>query len=419
MLPKEYIKPVPKWLCSQETKFLLDILCVNGKEVRFVGGCVRDSLIQKEVSDVDIATLQSPDEIINRLENKGIQPIKVGVSYGTVGVVIGEQHYEITTLRRDKKSFGRGAIVEFIDDWEEDASRRDFTINTLSCNSEGLIFDPFDGIADLRAGRIRFVGNPAERIQEDHLRLLRFFRFFAWYGNDSIDSQALKACADSAQSLKRLSGERIRQETLKLLAAPSPIESLCAMREINVLEILLPEIKTFDLIENLLDLEVKFSEKLIADPICRLAALSRGNLVAASTISKKLNFSKKQGNKLKGLTVSNSKLIPSYYKEKGRSIFYPLGHDYCVESVLLNWAENGGLSSTKSDEWEYFFKESKKWNPPKFTINGDDVISLGVTEGKAIGCLLSDLEKWWIQESFEPNRKDLLRMLKKMISNLT
>ncbi|MBR73047.1 MAG: CCA tRNA nucleotidyltransferase [Rhodospirillaceae bacterium] len=416
---KTYIKPLPQWFFSKETKILFKILISNDAEVRFVGGCVRDSLLQLPVTDIDIATTDRPEIVTEKLRNEGFKTINVGLSYGTVITIIAGRRFEVTTLRRDSENFGRQAKVEFINDWVEDANRRDFTINTLSCNSEGLVFDPFGGIDDLRNGQILFVGNPRKRIEEDHLRLLRFFRFFAWYGIGLPDPRALKACSESAQFLNKISGERLNQETLKLLSAPNPLLALQSMANIGVLDILLPGVTKLNILEDLLGLESFCRGSLVLDSICRLAALFRNNHDNISKISEKLKFSKIQAARFFRLTLPEPRLKPRYYRKKGDQTFYPFNTEDCLQKILLNWAEDGGLSSSDSDEWLALFNKAKIWVSPKFPLNGGDVISHGISSGELVGNLLRDLENFWIKESFKPNREDLLLKLEKEIKNLS
>ena len=221
------------WLTAESSRKLMDVLTASGAEARFVGGCVRDALLGKIDADVDldVATGLLPDQIIERLEAAEIKAIPTGIAHGTVTAIIAGQSFEITTLRKDVACDGRHADVQFTDDFELDAKRRDFTINAMSTDRLGRLFDYFGGVEDLKAGRIRFVGNAEERVREDYLRILRFFRFYARFGRPPADQQALQACKVEAAGLARLSGERIRSEMLKLLASGNAVAALTLMSE--------------------------------------------------------------------------------------------------------------------------------------------------------------------------------------------
>ncbi|MEM9682546.1 MAG: CCA tRNA nucleotidyltransferase, partial [Pseudomonadota bacterium] len=243
------------WMVAPETVAVLDALEHAGAEARFVGGCVRDSLIGRQVGDIDIATDAVPERVTEALQAADIRAIPTGIDHGTITAVANGVPFEITTLRRDVETFGRHATVAYTDDWIEDAARRDFTINALSLGRDGTLFDPFGGEADLRAGRIRFVGDARARIQEDVLRLLRFFRFHAYYGRNGLDADGLAACREFATRLSGLSAERIWTELRRLLLAPEPTFVLREMGASDILAEILPEARLFDGLERLIVLE--------------------------------------------------------------------------------------------------------------------------------------------------------------------
>ena len=210
------------WMKADETRAMVEVLRAGGQTVRFVGGCVRDAVLERAVKDIDLATPDPPETVIERLEQAGLGAVPTGIDHGTVTAVVGEAHFEITTLRRDVETYGRRARVEFTDDWVADASRRDFTINALFCDPDGTLYDPTGGLGDLKAGRVRFIGDPAQRIDEDVLRILRFFRFHAWYGQEALDQEGFAACRALAHRLPALSGERVAGELFRLLDAADP-----------------------------------------------------------------------------------------------------------------------------------------------------------------------------------------------------
>ena len=219
--------PVQAWMEKPSTQTVMNALQSDGRDARFVGGCVRDSLIgRSEISNIDIATPIEPDGVIALLEQAGLRAIPTGLEHGTITAVFEGEVFEITTLRRDIDTDGRHAKIAFSDNWLTDAQRRDFTINAIYCDVKGALYDPLGGSKDLKSGKVRFVGNAEKRISEDFLRILRFFRFYAHFGSNTPDAEAISACTKSADKLKTLSGDRIRSELIKWLAAHSPIESL-------------------------------------------------------------------------------------------------------------------------------------------------------------------------------------------------
>ncbi|HYN39631.1 MAG TPA: CCA tRNA nucleotidyltransferase, partial [Rhodospirillales bacterium] len=238
--PVGRIHPQP-WMTALETRAVFDALAADGAEVRFIGGCVRDSVLKRPVRDIDIALAVPPGDVMALLRRASIRVIPTGLDHGTVTAIVGGRPFEITTLRVDVETFGRRARVAFTDDWVADAARRDFTFNALSCTVDGDIYDYFDGLEDLGHGRVRFVGDPSARIGEDVLRLLRFFRFYAHYGRPPPDPAALAACRAWAEKLPTLSGERVRVEIFRTLMAADPADVFELMQAHAVLPHVLPE----------------------------------------------------------------------------------------------------------------------------------------------------------------------------------
>src|SRR6266478_853367 len=273
----EYMPP-QSWMSAPATRAVIAALSAGGAEVRFVGGCVRDSLAGRPVGDIDIATPDEPARVIELLEGAGLKAVPTGIEHGTVTAVAFHRPFEITTLRRDVENYGRRAKVSFTDDWTADAARRDFTFNALSCTPEGRLHDPFGGVADLRTQRVRFVGDATARIREDVLRLLRFFRFYAHYGAPPPDGDALAAARVMAPLLPSLSGERIAAETLKLLAARDPAAVLRLMQGHGVLAHFLPESVHLDRLARLTAIERSLSLK--PEPPRRLAAVLESEAAA-------------------------------------------------------------------------------------------------------------------------------------------
>ncbi len=240
------------WLASPQTLALvaaLDREADSGPAIRFVGGCVRNTLMGLAVDDIDVATIHPPEKVMELAEAAGLKPVGTGLAHGTVTVVVQGKPFEVTTLRIDVKPDGRRAQVAYTQDWSVDASRRDFTINAIFADSNGVLLDFVGGLDDLKARRVRFIGDASARIKEDYLRILRFFRFHAWYGKSALDAKGLAACAAEREGLARLSAERVQKELLRLLEAPSPLKSLVAMADAGILSIILLEADNFKLLE--------------------------------------------------------------------------------------------------------------------------------------------------------------------------
>lgn len=410
------------WMTAPAPRAVVDALAAEGAEVRFVGGCVRDALLGRESTDIDIGTPNPPERVLALLHCAGIETHTVprGLEHGTVIAVHGGTRFEITTLRRDMATDGRHAEVAFTDDWEADAARRDFTISAMSLSPDGALHDYFDGQEDLRAGRMRFVGDPARRIAEDHLRILRFFRFHAWYGRGEPDAAALAACKaaahtiplfspDKVNEIPRLSYERAQKELLKLLAAPDPASSVKAMRDTGVLARLLLEAQWTERLARLIEIERRFGEP---DPIRRLAALVIDiSYDRPFTNALWLRASDEIGRFVSLVGVSNS-LIPSLNRCDPRHLIYELGPAQFRDVVMLAWADQGNDEAS----WQALLETARKWEPPTLPMRGADVLARGIPEGPEVGNLLRAVQNWWIEHDFQPDRAALLKKLDALIA---
>jgi poly(A) polymerase len=423
MQPRDRLDPQP-WMTAPETAAVLAALSAAGGEARFVGGCVRDALLGRKVRDVDIATHEPPERVMNLLARAGIKAIPTGIKHGTVTAVIGAKHFEITTLRRDVETYGRHAKVEYTNDWQADAARRDFTMNALFCSADGIIYDPFGGLADLRAQRVRFVGDPEARIREDVLRLLRFFRFHAHYGKPPPDAAALAACRSLAHLLPTLSGERICGETLKLLSAPQPADIIDLMRETGVLAHFLPEATRIDRLRTLVAIEGSAPRDLVprADPIRRLAALLDGSEASALAVATRLRFSNVERDRLIGLT-GDPEPSPDLGGPVRRRLIYRLGPARYRDRALIAWAAAvaGGTAMDRraTEAWIDVLRSGVEWAAPRFPLKGRDAVKLGVPPGPAVGRLMATLEDWWIAGDFQADREACLAKLKDLSATAT
>lgn len=407
--PKGRLHP-QVWMIAPETQRVMHALIDNGGSARFVGGCVRNALCNRPVIDIDIATSLKPDEVIARLVRNGIDYAPTGLKHGTVTAVCDGKPFEITTLRRDVLTFGRHAEVAYTDDWTTDAARRDFTINAMFASLDGAVYDPFGGMNDLRLGRVVFVGDPEKRIAEDVLRILRFFRFYAHFGQGAPDAAALAACSARAADIRKLSGERLRQETLKILESQRASLVWREMIACGVVTHYLPEADDTETLSRLLALEdeyaEKYGEKLNAKhvPLRRLAALLHATPAGVDAICAALKLSNLQGEHLHQLALSAPPLNDS---KSVRQAVYRLGHDITRSLLLLKSArtgESGGLQN--------LLAAAVSFDVPRFPVEGRDLMNMGWKEGPDIGLILSALESWWVDQDFKPSRADCLDKLK-------
>ncbi len=381
--------PDAPWQARKGMKQLLAALDAGDGATRYVGGCVRDTLLGLPVSDVDLATRLPSDEVMRRLEKAGIKAVPTGLAHGTVTAVIGGAPVEVTTLRRDVSTDGRRATIAYTDDWKEDAARRDFTINAFSADpAGGDVFDYFDGLDDLAARRVRFIGDALTRIAEDHLRILRFFRFHARFGGDEIDPDALAACAARANDLMALSRERIADELLKLLGLDEPVASVRLMVDCDIFKPVLPEIGK-DGVNGLERLVRREAETGAAPhPIRRLAALLPADPQAAASVAARLRLSKKAAKRLEIAADRTGQ----EEKDVAR-LAYRLGAEEAVDRILLGDGEAGRIDQLRA------------WQKPRLTIGGGDLIALGLEPGPIVAQTLQALEREWSEGGFPADRR--------------
>ncbi len=407
--------PLQDWMRAPETRAVVAALSAAGAEVRFVGGCVRDALAGRRVQDVDIATHLLPEEVMRLLEAAGIKVIPTGLKHGTVTAVVDHKPFEVTTLRVDVETYGRHAKVAFTDDWTADAARRDFTFNALSCAPDGTLYDPFGGEADLEAGRVRFVGDARARIEEDYLRLLRFFRFQAHYGRQPPDPAVLDITSELAPALDRLSGERIREELFKLLQAPDPVPVVELMMERGILQRILPAAADGALLAALMRAEAPEEP---VDPVVRLAAVSAPGRARAEGIAERLRLSNRQRFALVYLLappLDPCAEVP--VKELHRAV-RKLGAPLSRQLMRLSWARHhvGEEAAVPDAAFAAALADVERLAGKSFPLFGRDALALGVPEGPQLGRLLDAVEEWWAERDFEPSREDCLRHLGELVA---
>jgi poly(A) polymerase len=386
------------FMAERDVARLMTIL--GAKTTRFVGGAVRDALLGRPVADIDVATTLSPEAVIERLGKAGITTVPTGLGHGTVSARLPHRSIEITTLRRDVETDGRHARVALIDDWNEDARRRDFTINALYLDQAGKLYDPVGGLTDLRAGRVRFIGNAEARIGEDALRLLRFYRFFAHYGKGKADSDARAACRKLAALATRLSAERVRTELMKLLSAPDPVPALQIMAADGVLAAILPEAVRFDRLTRLIAVEQA------PDALRRLAALVAVDKSGATALARRLGLTKDQRSRLEALAAPAWAIDLGAGETQQRRALFKLGRALYRDLVLL---------SGDAARVPRLLAMADALTIPVFPLKGADIVALGVSAGPDISRWLAAIEDWWENRDYAPNRDCCLAELRKRL----
>ena len=357
------------WLTASATQAVMAALAAAGGAdcARFVGGCVRNAVLGAPIDDVDIATVLTPEAVVRALKAAGLKSVPTGMEHGTVTAISERQPFEITTLRRDVSTDGRRATVAFTDDWAEDAARRDFRLNALYADSDGVILDPTGaGYDDALAGRIVFVGEPEQRIEEDYLRILRFYRFFAWYGRGAPDAAAVAACAALAEGVERLSAERVSKEVLKLLAAPDARPAVRLMRDAGVLGRILPPSNSVTLFEAMVGVS--------PDPVLRLSALLPADVETVRASANRLRLSNAQKDRL--IAAARAPLDPDISDASARAVIWREGRQAFEDRVRRAWAAGGEAARMQA-----FLALAADWTPPKLPVGGRDLAQLGLKPG--------------------------------------
>ncbi|MEZ5827448.1 MAG: CCA tRNA nucleotidyltransferase [Hyphomicrobiales bacterium] len=391
------------WLKTHEMARVFAALSGDDVETRAVGGAVRNALLGLPVTEVDLATTALPDTVMALARKAKLKAIPTGKEHGTVTVVANGVAFEVTTLRRDVETFGRHAKVAFTKDWTEDAQRRDFTLNALYVGSDGTVLDPLGGYADLKAGRVRFIGNPQARIEEDYLRILRFFRFNAYYGKEPLDAAGLAACVRLRGGLAQLSAERIAAELKRILVAPQAIAAVEALFDYGLLTVVLEAAPRLARFENLIAVEAALARP--ANPALRLAALAMFVAEDASRLAARFKLSNaEQAILALGADETLDRALPD--EAAAKRLLYRLGPDAYVSQGLLAWAASG--AKPDNADWQRALTLPERWQTPEFPVRGPDVISACNVEGPAVGEILRQLEADWIAGGFASSRDDLL-----------
>ena len=400
------------WLTRPETQAVLAALKAAGHEGRIVGGAVRNALLGRPVADIDIATPATPEQVMRAAAAAGLHVIPTGLQHGTVTVVNHHVPHEVTTLRRDVDTDGRHATVAFTQDWAADAARRDFTINALTCDAAGTVHDPLGGYPDLVARRVRFIGSADQRIAEDYLRILRFFRFHAEYAAGPPDAEGLAACVRGLHGLARLSAERVRGELLKLILAPRALEVLEAMHAHGLL---LPVLGTQPRLADLSRLiAIEKTLAIAAEPIRHLGCLALHAEEDVAGLGTRLRLSNDACAVLETLVSPAAKSLPvALGIAAAKPLLYRMGAQAWRDAVLVQWAWSG--ASPGDAGWRQLATLPERWPVPVFPVKGGDLLALGVLPGPRVGALLRQLEEQWIAGGFEDGRDRLLALARDLI----
>jgi poly(A) polymerase len=408
--------PIAAWMAAAPTRAVIGALEAAGGAgcARFVGGCVRNALLDRAIDDIDIATTLTPQAVMAALQAAHVKFAPTGVEHGTVTAIAAGRPYEVTSLRRDVETDGRRAVVAFTTDWGEDAQRRDFRLNALYMDAEGRLYDPTGaGVRDALAGRIVFVGDPATRIREDYLRILRFFRFRAWFGRGEPDPAGLEACAALKEGLERLSAERVSKELLKLLAAADPRPAMGEMAAIGALAVVLPEVRTLERLTGIVEVQGALGSP---DAALRLAALLPADPVAVAAAAARLRLSNAQRDRLVAAAAPDPQIRPGLDPAAVRRKLYAVGAETFRDQVELAWAsqpEPGPGAGENASAWAPLLDAARTWSRPKFPLSGHDAARAGLPQGPRMGQALRAAESWWIAEDFRPDRAALLERLRR------
>ena len=400
------MKPVgrleaPPWASDAAVHKLFDVLGAAGITARFVGGWVRDAVRDAPIrGEPDLAIDRPPEEVMRVLQAAGIKVVPTGLKHGTVTAVIDGRPFELTTLRRDVETDGRHAVVAYTDDWLEDASRRDFTFNALYADRDGTLYDPFDGRQDLAAAHVRFIGDADRRIDEDRLRILRFFRFHAWYGRSPFDAEGFTACRRNAGGLRGLSGERVRNEFLRLLEAPDPADTVEAMRAAAILDHWLPECIGVARLRALIAREDEPAA------VRRLASILSPD-ADATVIGKRLRLSTQQSLRLEVMLAADPVIDVAGGPKAWRAQIYALGGNLYADRLLLATEAPG--------DWRGALAMARSWTPPELPVSGGDALKLELKPGPKVGGLIETVERWWIDGDFTADRAACLIELERLV----
>jgi poly(A) polymerase len=401
------------WLKSGPTAEVLELLNRDGEEARVIGGAVRNALLGLAIGDVDIATTAVPEEVIRRAKAAGIKSVPTGVEHGTVTLVLDAHPFEVTTLREDTETFGRKAKVAFGRDWVGDAHRRDFTINALSVGADGVVHDYVGGLDDIAVRRVRFIGDPRQRIEEDYLRVLRFFRIHAAFGVGEPDRAGYLACIEARGGLASLSAERVRMEILKLLIADGALVAVTAMADGGLLQAIFGGVAYTGPFAAMIEAERALG--LMPDAVRRLAALGVAVTEDAKRLAARLRLSNAEARRLDSMGHRWWRL-GGMDEARARQRLYRLGEDDYRDRLMLAWARAGG--DADSPHWRELATLPQRWQAPKFPLKAADFIARGIAEGPVLGHALALAEDAWLAADFPLDRSAVAALADQTVARL-
>lgn len=404
------------WLATPETKRVMAALdAARPGASRFVGGCVRNAVMGVPVGDIDIATQLTPEQVTAAAHNAKLAAAPTGIEHGTITVIADHNPFEVTTLRRDVTTDGRRATVAFTEDWNEDAGRRDFRMNALYAGFDGAVHDPTGGgLDDARAGRVIFIGDAQTRLKEDYLRILRFFRFNAWYGKGELDAAGLAACDALQAGLASLSAERVWKELKKLLAAPDPRVALAAMERIGVTGKAAPEAVRLPRLMKLIGIENDLM--LDHDALTRVAAMLADE-DGARALARRMKASNEERARLVGALGDEPRIVSFMSMREVRRALYALGIETFQDRARLAWAGEG--DARKASQWRALLALAQSYVRPTLPLSGEDIMTAGVPEGPLIGAVRREVEAWWIDADFPDDKLSIVERLKAVAQGLT
>lgn len=400
------------WLHTKETQLVLKMLEDAGYEARVVGGAVRNALMGADVADLDIATTAKPKKVAEIANANGLATHPTGIDHGTVTIIANHKPFEVTTLRRDVSTDGRRATVAFTTNWKEDAERRDFTINALYCDRHGNIYDPLGNAQDLIARKIRFIGDADERIREDYLRILRFFRFFATYANGAPDEEGLTACARGRDGLHELSGERIQAELFRILVTRRARDAVSTMDAHHIFKPAIGQPVSVCTFGRTIDIEEKL--RLPPDPVRRLITLTAPASRDSNALSQRLRLSNSARTRI-ALANNHADDFASHLNDNAAKILlYKLGQQTFCEAGIVSWARSN--DPIEQSDRHHALKLPRRWQPPPLPVSGADVMNLGVPAGPQVGNILDTFETWWLEAGFPEDLEVQTRKLTELVA---